>query len=526
MQCTDIFFLKADICQLGVDQRKVNMLAREYCDHAGRKLKPIILSHHMLYGLKENQAKMSKSDPDSALWMEDSEADIRRKLQAAFCPREATKPATTGGEEESIRLVEDTLQNPCLDYLRYIVFCLPGSTFEAGGKVFTDFESAKAAFLSQELSEADLKEGLIVKLNQFIKPVREHFETNPEAQRILNLIKEYKKEALVPVVKFRRLSVSSSEKVHVVFSPLASEKFTLGLVLTIVRQLEAAPEGSDVLFWVRDWSSFCCNSFLGDKKAIAASFHLLLEALSAVAPDLMAKVKVIKQSEAILSNPSDYWISVINVGRKFLLPKVTINESDGQVSQVIANLMHVGDVLATGATTIACTEADKALHQLAVDYHDVIETGLPVPSLTLVAPAVSQLRQLPQGGCDDPSIDIFLVDNPADVAPKIKKAFCEPQNVQYCPPLTLAREVCFRFGGEVVIKRKPDDGGDKAFKTIEELTADFAAGTLHPADLKPPIGASVISLVTAINNKYKTGEGKNALNAVKNFVKKQNMKKK
>ena len=56
MQCTDIFFLRADICQLGVDQRKVNMLAREYCDFAGIKLKPIILSHHMLYGLFKGQA--------------------------------------------------------------------------------------------------------------------------------------------------------------------------------------------------------------------------------------------------------------------------------------------------------------------------------------------------------------------------------------------------------------------------------------------------------------------------------------
>jgi tyrosyl-tRNA synthetase len=40
MQCADVFFLKADVCQLGVDQRKVNMLAREYCDLTGRKLKP------------------------------------------------------------------------------------------------------------------------------------------------------------------------------------------------------------------------------------------------------------------------------------------------------------------------------------------------------------------------------------------------------------------------------------------------------------------------------------------------------
>ena len=28
MQAADVFFLKADICQLGMDQRKVNMLAR------------------------------------------------------------------------------------------------------------------------------------------------------------------------------------------------------------------------------------------------------------------------------------------------------------------------------------------------------------------------------------------------------------------------------------------------------------------------------------------------------------------
>ena len=48
MQCTDIFFLKADICQLGVDQRKVNMLAREYCDDIKLKTKPIILSHRKL----------------------------------------------------------------------------------------------------------------------------------------------------------------------------------------------------------------------------------------------------------------------------------------------------------------------------------------------------------------------------------------------------------------------------------------------------------------------------------------------
>ena len=54
--------LQADICQLGMDQRKVNMLAREYCDDCRpkRKLKPIILSHEMLPGLL--QVSTSRGD--------------------------------------------------------------------------------------------------------------------------------------------------------------------------------------------------------------------------------------------------------------------------------------------------------------------------------------------------------------------------------------------------------------------------------------------------------------------------------
>lgn len=34
------------------------MLAREYCDMAKIKFKPVILSHHMLMGLKEGACEM------------------------------------------------------------------------------------------------------------------------------------------------------------------------------------------------------------------------------------------------------------------------------------------------------------------------------------------------------------------------------------------------------------------------------------------------------------------------------------
>ncbi|KAF5804313.1 putative tyrosine--tRNA ligase [Helianthus annuus] len=103
MQCADIFFLKADICQLGMDQRKVNVLAREYCDDTKRKNKPVILSHHMLPGLKKGQDKMSKSDPSSAIFMEDEVDDVISKINNAYCPPNVIK------------------KNPCLEYIQFIV---------------------------------------------------------------------------------------------------------------------------------------------------------------------------------------------------------------------------------------------------------------------------------------------------------------------------------------------------------------------------------------------------------------------
>uniref|UniRef100_A0A383WM67 tyrosine--tRNA ligase n=1 Tax=Tetradesmus obliquus TaxID=3088 RepID=A0A383WM67_TETOB len=180
MQCADIFFLKADICQLGMDQRKVNMLAREYCDDIKRKLKPIILSHRMMPGLLEGQEKMSKSDPNSAIFMEDSEGDVNVKIKKAFCP-----PQVTEG-------------NPCIEYIEHIVFPwfskfeLNRSEANGGSKTYTDMAELKADYTSGALHPADLKPSLSKSLNAILEPVRQHFANNKEAAALLKQVCSYK----------------------------------------------------------------------------------------------------------------------------------------------------------------------------------------------------------------------------------------------------------------------------------------------------------------------------------------------
>ncbi|CAM9768397.1 unnamed protein product [Ectocarpus sp. 6 AP-2014] len=179
MQCADVFFLKADICQLGLDQRKVNMLAREYCDMTKPKIKfkPVILSHHMLAGLKEGQAKMSKSDPDSAIFMEDTAADVKRKIKKAYCPPE---------------MVEG---NPVLDYCKHLLFAWSGEltiSFREGEPItYTSYDDMEKDFVSGKIHPSELKPAVTDALNAILQPVRDHFAKG-DAKKLLDTVRKYK----------------------------------------------------------------------------------------------------------------------------------------------------------------------------------------------------------------------------------------------------------------------------------------------------------------------------------------------
>ena len=183
MQAADVFYLGVDICQLGKDQRKVNMLAREFLDSAeclDKRDKPIILSHGMVPGLVEGQEKMSKSDPDSAIFMEDSVEDVNRKIKKAFCP-----PGIIQG-------------NPCTQYVQMLVFPVYNkfeiirSEKNGGNVLFQTTEAFNEAYLSGAIHPGDLKASLAAVINQMIEPVRKHFREDPFASQLLAEIRSYK----------------------------------------------------------------------------------------------------------------------------------------------------------------------------------------------------------------------------------------------------------------------------------------------------------------------------------------------
>ena len=190
MQAADIFHLEADVTQLGLDQRKVNMLARE----VGPKLgfwKPVVVSHHMLMGLqapptgemdaaeRATAMKMSKSNPDSAIFMTDSAEDVSRKLKKAYCPE---------------KVVEE---NPVLEYMRYMVFArFPEVVVERpekfGGTVsYHAYADLERDFASGALHPMDLKKTAALYVNRLLDPVREHFEKGEKARALKEQVESF-----------------------------------------------------------------------------------------------------------------------------------------------------------------------------------------------------------------------------------------------------------------------------------------------------------------------------------------------
>mmetsp|Transcript_31495 Transcript_31495/g.76188 ORF Transcript_31495/g.76188 Transcript_31495/m.76188 type:complete len:141 (-) Transcript_31495:146-568(-) len=117
--------------------------------------------------------------------------------------------------------------------------------------------------------------------------------------------------------------------------------------------------------------------------------------------------------------------------------------------------------------------------------------------------------------------NIFLPDSSMDVARKLKRAFCEPQNVAHCPPLTLCEAAILRQGGSLSISRKEENGGDKEYTDIAVCRADFEKGDLHPGDLKPAVSKAVDGLMQKMRDHFKGCDAaKKAETDIKNYLKK------
>ncbi len=190
MQVADIFIQNVNFAHAGYDQRKAHVIAREVAlkmkknnlfNSKGMKIKPICIHNHLILGLQKppiwpiedddqlkelwSQMKMSKSLPDSAVFIHDSPKEIKEKINSAFCPE------------------GNVLFNPILDWVKFIIFRENNSHFlierptKFGGDLeFFTYQELEDAYLNKNIHPLDLKNSVSSKIIDILNPARKHFE--------------------------------------------------------------------------------------------------------------------------------------------------------------------------------------------------------------------------------------------------------------------------------------------------------------------------------------------------------------
>ena len=157
MQMADIAMLGVDVAVGGIDQRKIHMLAREHLINFGYKA-PVCIHTPILNGL---DGKKMSSSQGNYISIADSEEEIRKKCQKAFCPPEIP-------------------ENPVLQILQFHIFSrLSEVTLKrpekfGGDRTFTSYPELELSYGKGEVHPLDLKKSCGESLVEILEPVREY----------------------------------------------------------------------------------------------------------------------------------------------------------------------------------------------------------------------------------------------------------------------------------------------------------------------------------------------------------------
>jgi len=183
MQVADIFDMEIDFAAGGMDQRKAHMLARDVAEKLGYR-KPVSIHTPLLTGLEglgkkmdaeeipdlatQIETKMSKSKPDTCIFIHDTKEEVTRKIRKAHCPAKVVQG------------------NPIIDMVHYIIFDMY-DTFKIerpekyGGDIeYSSYEEFEKAYKEGQIHPLDLKMSIARVINKILEPSRKFFEKHSD----------------------------------------------------------------------------------------------------------------------------------------------------------------------------------------------------------------------------------------------------------------------------------------------------------------------------------------------------------
>ncbi|UUX91298.1 tyrosine--tRNA ligase [Methanoplanus endosymbiosus] len=179
------------------------------------------------------------------------------------------------------------------------------------------------------------------------------------------------------------------------------------------------------------------------------------------------ELQVLELSQQITLNRAKR--SMDEVGRNMEAPRV---------SQMVYPIMQMVDINTLGVDMALGGIDQRKIHMLAREYLPTIGAKAP---LCMHTPIINGLNGKKMSSSEGNYISV--ADSEDAIKKKMKKAFCPPE-IEENPVLQVLKYHVFPRMETVTLKRPDKFGGNREFSSYEECEQAYAAGDVHPADLK------------------------------------------
>lgn len=182
------------------------------------------------------------------------------------------------------------------------------------------------------------------------------------------------------------------------------------------------------------------------------------------------------------------------------MQEIARDVENATISQLWYPLMQVADIKHLGADVALGGMEQRKVHMIGKDMESTLNykfVALHTPLITsLKGPGQKMSKSIPGSG-------ISVTDSYEEIEKCIKNAYCPEKIVEDNPLLQISKLIIFPRFEHIEIKRDKKFGGNVKFKNYEELEKVYAAGKLHPLDLKKAVTEYLEKIVAPIRKNYK-----------------------
>ncbi|MFQ5761449.1 MAG: tyrosine--tRNA ligase [Candidatus Bathyarchaeia archaeon] len=288
--------------------------------------------------------------------------------------------------------------------------------------------------------------------------------------------------------------------------------------------LDLVEAGFDFTIFLADWHAWINNKLDGRMENIRLCGEYFKEGFESIG---LSSDRIRYRWASDLVQEDGYWKTVVEVAKNTTVPRLTrclpimgreMETKDMEAAALLYPCMQAADIFILDVDC-ACAGVDqRKAHMLARDVagrigrrkptslhtHLLLGLGGPAEKMgTLFDEDESVNQQISSKMSKSlPKSCIYIHDSPRDIEGKLRDAYCPPRQAVGNPVLEIARYVIFAGTNTLRVERPQKYGGPLEFTGYSQLEAEYAAGRLHPLDLKNTVAAALIKRLDPVRRHF------------------------